>query len=466
MDKTATDIGTEGKNIIKQLAIILKQGQFHDTDNAVVISSIEEFLNLINPIIETEGIQKIDLIDEVFYLNNTLIKYPVESSLIFDFLLREFKKRDLGTVAFTSQLSTDDIKAFLKIFTNAAYSNTPFEDIKATLENIKSIDVDRLKFIKEEDVADKRKSVKTTYFNAVSFTKGVMAKLSSGERASLKKAKRVVGTIIDAILTDEQFLFGISAIKDFDDYTFHHSVNVSVLSIAMGQRIGFKRKDLVDLGFTALFHDIGKTDIPKEILNKPAAFTEEEWEVMKRHPYLGALSILKLKKLEKSLIRNAIVAIEHHMNYDLSGYPEMRETVELDLYSKIVAIADQYDAMTSSRVYSRIPHSPDKALRIMTEKAGRYLDPHLFKLFVYMVGLFPIGSLVLLDSGEMGLVYKSNPTFLDRPKVMIIINGSGEKIDGFVVDLTEKYSSGKFVRNVVKTLDPNKYRINLAEYLL
>jgi HD-GYP domain-containing protein (c-di-GMP phosphodiesterase class II) len=466
MNKTALDIDAAGRSIIKQLAIVLKQGQFHDAGNAVVISSIEEFLNIINPVIESEGVQKIELVGDIFYLNNTLIKYPLASSLNFDYLIKEFKKRDLGSLTFTSQLSKANIKAFLNIFTNAAHSHTPFEDIKSSLKEIQNIDGDKLKFLKEEDDTDKRKFVIRTYLNAVSFTKGIMAKLGSGERASVKKAKRVVGTIIDAILAEEQFLFGISAIKDFDDYTFHHSVNVSVLSIAMGQRLGFKRKALVDLGFAALFHDIGKTDIPKEIVNKTDPFTEEEWKEMKRHPYLGALSILKLKELDETLMRNALVSIEHHMNYDLSGYPELKGASELELFSKIVAIADHYDAMTSSRVYSRIPHSPDEALRVMKKKSGIYIDPHLFKLFVNMVGVFPIGSLVLLDSGEMGLVYKNNPNFFDRPQVMIIVNRSGEKTDGFIIDLMEEYSSGKFVHNIVKTIDPNKYRINLAEFLL
>jgi putative nucleotidyltransferase with HDIG domain len=465
MDKTVTDNGITGKHIIKQLAIALKQGQFHDTENTVVVSSIEEFLEMINPAIEAEGVQTVELAGEMFYLNGTLIKYPLEFSQNFDFLIREFQKKDLGSVSFSSSLCMDDVKAFLKIFKECMYSETPFEDIKNSLESIENIDADRLKSIKEEDNLDKRDFVAKTYFSAVSFTKGIMSKLAAGEKVSVKNAKRVVGTIIDAILTDEQFLFGVSAIKDFDDYTFHHCVNVSVLSIAMGQKLGLKGKALVNLGFAALFHDIGKKDIPREVLNKPGAFNDEEWEIMKKHPRLGALSILKLKDLDETLIRNALVAVEHHMQNDLTGYPRLQSVSTLNLYSKIVTIADQYDAITASRVYSRTPHSPDKALKIMKEKAGSYLDPGLFKLFVNMVGVFPVGSLVFLSSGEMGLVYKSNKTVSDKPQVMIIVNTAGEKIDGFVVDLMEKYSSGTFVRTITKTVDPNKYGINLAEYL-
>jgi len=154
------------------------------------------------------------------------------------------------------------------------------------------------------------------------------------------------------------------------------------------------------------------------------------------------------------------------MNYDFSGYPKVKKYTELDLYSKIVSLADQYDAMTSARVYSRIPMSPDKALSIMMERAGTQLDPVLIKFFINMVGVFPVGTLVLLDTKELGLVYESDVVFMDRPRVLIIIDNTGNRVKGPVVTLTEKDEKGKYLRSVIKTLDPNKYKINLAEYLL
>jgi hypothetical protein len=144
----------------------------------------------------------------------------------------------------------------------------------------------------------------------------------------------------------------------------------------------------------------------------------------------------------------------------------VRKYPELDFYSKIVSVVDQYDAMTSARVYSRIPLAPDKALSIMLERAGTQLDPLLCKFFVNMVGVFPIGTLVMLDTKELGLVFESDVVFADRPKVLIIINKNGERVSGPVVNLTEKGEAGNYYRSIVKTLDPNRYKINLAEYLL
>jgi HD-GYP domain-containing protein (c-di-GMP phosphodiesterase class II) len=243
-------------------------------------------------------------------------------------------------------------------------------------------------------------------------------------------------------------------------------VNVSILSIALGQRLGLSKKMLTELGLVALFHDIGKIEIPAEILNKATNFNDDEWKVIKKHPAWGVKALLKLKGMDHSSIRSAIVAFEHHMNYDLSGYPKVRNYPELDFYSRLVSLADQYDAMTSSRVYSRIPLAPDKALSIMMERSTTQLDPLLFKFFINMVGVFPIGTLVMLDTKELGLVYESEVIFADRPRVLIIIDQKGQSVNGPVVNLTEKGETGKYLRSIVKTLDPNKYKINLAEYLL
>ncbi len=466
MKKAEVDLRTAGKTIINQLGVVLRTGHLHDIDNVAVVDAIEKLLNLLNPLTGTEGSLRIDLIGEFFYINDSRIRYPLEYMLNFDYLLREFQKRELGTVILEPRLRTEDLKTFLKVFINATYSSTPYEAMKTSLESVHNIRIDKLKRIKEDVDVDQRRIVKKTYFNAVTFTEGVMTKLKAGEKVNMKVAKRVVESMVDLILSEEQLLIGMTAIKDYDEYTYHHSVNVSVLSIAIGQKIGLSRKALTELGLVALFHDIGKMEIPKEILNKPTAFTEEEWRVIKRHPYWGARTILKLKGIDRTSIRSAVVAFEHHLNYDYSGYPKVRYPIRLDFYTRILTIADQYDAMTSSRVYARVPLAPDRALSIMMERAGSQLDPILSKIFVNMVGVYPVGSLVLLDTREMGLVYECNPLFADRPRVMIIVDSKGKKTAGFITDLTEKDSAGRYLKSIVKTLDPNKYRINLAEYLL
>ncbi|HXX57541.1 MAG TPA: HD-GYP domain-containing protein [Thermodesulfovibrionales bacterium] len=454
------------KDIINQLAVIIRSSQIHDAGNVAILTAIDRLCSIVNPILNSGDTLTLELGGEFFYLNDTRVRYSMEYLLNFDFLIREFRKRGLGSIIINSPLTPGDIQRFLKAFFDASFSTESFKTLSEGIADIHSLSVGPLKKIRDEGEYDIRRFVKKTYFNAVSYTKGVITKIQSGEKISIKKAKRVVESMVDMILEEEEMLVGMTAIKDYDEYTYHHSVNVSILSVALGQRLGLNRKALTEVGLVALFHDIGKIEVPAEILNKPTNFTDDEWRIMKRHPFWGVRAILKLKGLDATSVRTAIVAFEHHLNYDLSGYPRLSSPIELDFYSKIVSLADQYDGMTSSRVYSRIPMAPDKALSIMMERAGSQLDPVIFKFFINMIGVFPIGTLVLLDSKELGLVFGCNSMFPDRPRVLIIMDSKGTKVEGHVVDLTEKDASGNHPRSIIKTLDPNKYRINLAEYLL
>jgi putative nucleotidyltransferase with HDIG domain len=455
-----------GKDLVNQLSIVLRTSHIHDPDNIAVISVIDRFVSLVNALIVNERVISLELRGEYFYINDYRIRYSLEYLLNFDFLIREFKKRELGSLIFKDKITAEEVKVLVGALLSSPYAESSFDAIEEKMSNVRNISVEKLKKIVEEKSLDPRKMVKKTYFNAVSYARGVINKIKAGEKVNIKKAKRVIENMVDQILEEEQLLLGMTAIKDYDEYTYHHSVNVSILSIALGQRIGLSRKTLTELGMVALFHDIGKMEIPNEILNKPSNFNDSEWNIIRRHPVWGVKALLKLKKLDPLTIKSAIVAFEHHINYDHSGYPRIRKDFELDFFSKIVSLADQYDAMTSARVYSRVPMAPDKALSIMMERSNTQLDPLLIKFFVNMVGVFPIGTLVMLHTKELGLVCESNQVFPARPRVMIIIDEKGNRVKGHVVDLTEKNERDVYARSILKTMDPNKYRINLAEYLL
>ncbi|MDP3259968.1 MAG: HD-GYP domain-containing protein [Thermodesulfovibrionales bacterium] len=464
------EVFTEAKDIINQLAVIIRTAAIHDPGNIAVTTAIDKFIAITNPLILSERELVLELGGEFFYLNEARIRYPLEYLPNFDFLVKEFKKRGLGSIVFRDALKSEDMQNFLRALIASASSPESFEALAEEIADVGSLGVGRLRKIRDEEKtegsSDVRKMVKKSYFNAVSYTRGVVSKIKSGEKVNIKKAKRVVESMVDLILEEDQLLLGMTTIKDYDEYTYHHSVNVSILAVALAQRLGLSKRALTELGLVALFHDIGKIEIPSEVLNKSTSFTDDEWHMVQKHPFWGVRAILKMRGIDATVARAAIVAFEHHMYHDLSGYPKTREPFKLDFYSKIISLADQYDAMTSARVYSRIPMPPDRALSIMMERAGTQLDPILFKFFINMIGVFPVGTLVMLDTRELGLVYQSDTVFLDRPKVLVIINSKGERGEGYIVDLTEKAPDGKFLRTIVKTMDPNKYRINLAEYLL
>ena len=469
-DVKEKDIEVRAKDVVNNLAIIIKTSQLHNVNNVAVVKAVHKFLEILYPLISSEEIT-LQLMEEFFHLNGGRVRYTVEYSSNFDFIIEEFKKIGLGTIIFEKTMTEDNIKALLSAIQASGQSDTPFQTLCNELAPVPHMKIEELRKIREDtEYHNKKKQIKKTYSSAVSITKGVLSKAESGEAINLKKSKRVIASITDQILEDESrsILVGMTTLKDYDDYTYHHSVNVSILAIAFGHKLGLPKMKLAELGLAALFHDLGKIKIPQEILNKPSALSDIDWQAMRQHPVWGTVTILKIKGINESSMNLAIPAFEHHLNYDLSGYPELKNKIPLDLYSKIIIIADQYDAMTSSRVYSRTALPPDKVLGLLIEESGKKIDPYLLKAFVRMIGVYPIGCLVMLNTDELGLVFEnsSDPKCIDRPRVLIIADSSGAKTENAVVDLTEMDDNEKYKRSIKNTLDPNKYGINLAEYLI
>jgi len=274
---------------------------------------------------------------------------------------------------------------------------------------------------------------------------------------------------VNAVLQDDSTLLGLANIKDYDEYTFNHSVNVAIYAIALGQRIGIPKKHLSHLGMAGLFHDMGKTKIPTEILNKTGKLSPEEWSIMRSHPVIGTELIMRMKEWGELSTRMIEGAFEHHLRYDLTGYPKPVQKKRISLFGRIVTIADFYDALVRPRVYHRFPYVSEKILEIMLERSGKDFDPAIVKVFINMIGVFPLGTLALLDTNEMGIVtqIQEDTELIDRPKVCLIYYRDGEYRKGKVVDLKETDgASGGFKRSIVKTLDPNEYNINVAEFLI
>jgi putative nucleotidyltransferase with HDIG domain len=271
------------------------------------------------------------------------------------------------------------------------------------------------------------------------------------------------------VMQDEAALLGLANIKNYDEYTFNHSVNVAIYAIALGQRVGIPKKHLSHLGMAGLFHDIGKTRIPKEIINKSGKLSPEEWAVVRSHPLLGAEIVMRMKEWGELSTRMIDAAFEHHLKYDLTGYPKLTRKRRISLFGRIITLADFYDALVRPRVYNRFPYVSEKILGFMLERSGKDFDPSLVKVFINMIGVFPLGTLVLLNTNEMGIVMETQEDVeqLERPKICLVFYSEGDYRKGEIVDLREMDPAiGGFKRSIVRTLDPNEYNINVAEFFI
>jgi HD-GYP domain-containing protein (c-di-GMP phosphodiesterase class II) len=297
----------------------------------------------------------------------------------------------------------------------------------------------------------------------------VAQKISSQKKAGVRKSIRVIQNMVDLVMEDEKIALGLSTIRDYDDYTFTHSINVATLSMCLGRRIGLSRTSLNRIGICGLFHDLGKLDVPIEIITKPGKLSESEFEKIKKHTIYSVAQIIKLQA-DRDLKSTILLApFEHHLKYDLSGYPKTNRKKPVGLFSRILTITDVFDAVTSPRIYRQSVFSPDQALGWMLGGAGTDFDPILLKVFINMLGVYPIGSLLELDTGELALAMDTGKKFNGtRPMVVLLADdGQGGYTKVGVADLAERDAqSGAFQRNIVKSLHPSTRGIQPAEFLL
>lgn len=256
----------------------------------------------------------------------------------------------------------------------------------------------------------------TTRNEAVSLVKKIMTGYSFSDSIDVERVKEVVNKIVDELLTSDDILYNLTEIKTVDDYTFEHSVSVCILSLITGIGLGMGTTQLRELGLGAILHDIGKLCIPREILKKPSQLTVEEFEEIKKHTVLG---YELLKKSGQLCLVSSYIALGHHERYDGSGYPLRLKNEEIQMYARIVAVADVYDALTSDRVY-RKKLKPHEVYDYITSMGVHHFDPLVVENFVKFVTVYPVGSGVLLNTGERAIVVEHNLKMPTRPLVRIV----------------------------------------------
>jgi HD-GYP domain-containing protein (c-di-GMP phosphodiesterase class II) len=209
--------------------------------------------------------------------------------------------------------------------------------------------------------------------------------------------------------------------------------------------------------------------VPSEVLNKVEGLTDDEWKQIAAHPWMGVLSMFQLRGTQDLHYRAMIVAYEHHMKIDLTGYPRPVRDRRMSVFSKIVAVADGFDAATSRRSYQTTPMNPADVMKEMRDNSRRGMDPVLVKAFVNLTGIYPVGTLVVLDTFELGLVHASNPIaeMLSRPIIRIVSDDKGNVLfPGYLVDLADRGQDGAFKRTIIKTDQPERYGIRVGDYFI
>jgi len=290
----------------------------------------------------------------------------------------------------------------------------------------------------------------------------LMNDIRSGRKIRSETVKRVVNRMIDSILRNRDALSSLSRIKGYDEYTFVHSINVCVFCLGLGRDLGFGREELEQIGIGALLHDIGKMRVPRHILMKPARLTEGEFAEMKNHTLYG---VEILDQTEGIPEESKKVAREHHERHNGKGYPAGTKGDEISRFGQMAAIIDVYDAITSVRCY-RKPISPYEGMRHIYRVAGEDFNPILVERFIQCVGIYPVGTLVQLDTGEVGIISSVNRSRLLRPRVLLLPSIGSPAVNAALVDLMEKdHMEDRYKRTILRPLDPGFMNIDANRYL-
>lgn len=243
-----------------------------------------------------------------------------------------------------------------------------------------------------------------------------------GQALNTEIAKTVSEEITNSVMRNQGALISVVRLKTKDDYTYMHSVAVCALMVALGQQLGLPEDQVRLAGLAGLMHDIGKIGVPLDVLNKPGALTQDEFKVVRNHPTEGYHILKTLEDLHPSVLD---VCLHHHERIDGKGYPEGLKGDEISLLSKMGAVCDVYDAITSNRPYKK-GWEPGDSIKRMAEWAGAHLDAAVFQAFVKSIGIYPVGSLVKLSSDRMAIVIEQNQKSLLAPLVKIFYSIKGQ----------------------------------------
>lgn len=454
--------------------------RIHSDTHTLVKEGIEKFSISINSCMENESLT-FKISNDQLYVDDEKLTYNRTTKNLFDNIIRYFDTRGLEGVRLLEAVkhaSAKEILVFMRLLDNSGQKPEPIIWLTKglTAENIQWVElVKKSKSPRDnressyKDKAERRARAIRDYTYAKASIEEVAQKIKSRKsEVGIRKTVRVVQDMVTNLIEDDEVYAAISTLRVFDDYTFTHSVNVAMLSMCIGRRINLSRRNLVNLGICALFHDLGKIEIPTEVLHKKDKLNDSELKLIEEHSLNSARLLLILKASPDSKARILVPMFEHHLKYDLSGYPHTDWKNPLTLFGKIISIADKYDTLTSSRAYRKSLLSPDRALGYMFDRAGKDYDPTLIKVFINILGVYPVGTLLRLDTDELALVVSSpSREFYKRPLVCILEKeGDGSYKKKEIINLDERdIETGNYVREITGTYHPAALGIQPVQHI-
>jgi putative nucleotidyltransferase with HDIG domain len=445
------------EDLVRRLAAATRAAALYSADHPLLRRGVEALAQLCQAAHQTVDPIVVGFIGDDVVINGQRLTKSGASLAGF---AREFRDREIEKITIARGVTREELMAFVL---ELAERRSPLP-LQARLDQkgVRRITIGRINLEQQDDSSVGIAAARRVYGTAVETAESLWQSAKAGEQPDPNAARKIIDSLAKLVSQDRTSLMALTAIKRYDNYTFTHMVNVSVIAMAQARALNLEGPLLREFGFAALMHDIGKVNTPLEVLNKPDKLTKEEFDIMKQHVVDGAHILRRTPEMPALA---PVVAFEHHLRQDLSGYPENVGHRELNLCTQIVSIADVYDALRSNRVYRQgLPSDRIKA--IMTQKDSPAFNGKLLRRFINLMGIFPVGTLVRLTSGAVGVVTHEHPSDPFRPQVKMVQDADGHKIeDPPLINTWEIDGKGEFRYAVEEALDPDTVEIDPLAHL-
>ncbi len=458
--------------LLAALYVALRMVRRHPVETRAVRDALEILDEQTRAITMVASPMELAVVRQALYLNGQRIQSGIGNYVFCAHCLDTLQRAGVGTLRVAKPPAPRDWQLFLGLLVRAGPGDDPakIERLRADMaaRSVHGIEVSAPAAGAPDlqGEAARREAAKRTYLRSVEVSRELFEGARLGRGAVVTEVRQAVQDIVDAVLHNEACLGGLSTLRDHDDYSFTHAVNVCIFCVAIGRRLGLSKAQLYDLGLAALAHDIGMSRIPKEIVAKRSPLSPSEREQTESHTWLGALSVYQLREDGDIPFRGMIVAYEHHRMPDGTGYPRFARARTPSVFSRIVAVASAFDAATNERAYHPAT-PPDEALRELWEDKSLGYDPVIVKALINLLGIYPVGTCVILDTYELAIVHAANSdsASIHRPIVRLLCDTNGLWLSPApLVDLSDTDEQGGFARSIIKVTSPDKYGIRVSDY--
>jgi putative nucleotidyltransferase with HDIG domain len=440
----------QAEDLVKRLAAAIRARALYAATHPIVNRTVDSLSGAFDVQFRQAPSLSMGFLGDDVIVGRTRLK----NSAALSGLVRQFRDQQVEKITFSREMGKESLRNFVSVV--AERDTRPLPE-RLAAAGIRGVGVGVIATDEPEPADIGVMAAKQVYNVAVNAAQALWGSAEAGEEPDPKAAREIIDTLAKAVGQDRTSMIALTSLKGHDAYTFTHMVNVSLLTMAQARALGISGPMLREFGLAGLMHDVGKVKTPKEVLTKPDRLTNEEMTIMKRHVIDGAQILRRTPEMPALA---SVVAFEHHLKQDLSGYPEHIGTRELNLCTMLVSISDVFDALRTKRVY-RDGLPADRVRAMLAEQSGTAFQPTLLRRFISLMGLFPVGTLVRLKAGHVAVVTAEHAADPFRPQVKVVLDSRGARVEHpWLVNTVDRGADGQYPYAVLEAVNGSDYGLD------